>query len=73
MLTVATFLICYCKTGAMPSLGTIAGTACLDIGCAMFYMFVLSFSISHFFSSKKDYVVGILSIKKEKKNDQGAS
>lgn len=73
MLTIAVFLICYCKTGVAPIPIIVVGTACVDMGCAMFYMFVVNFSISYFYSTKRDYVMTILTIKKEKKNDQGAS
>jgi len=73
MLTITVFLISFCKTGELPAIMVMAGTSCIDIGTAMFYMFFISFLMSNYFSNKRDYVVNILSVKKEKKNDQGTS
>lgn len=71
MLTAIVFVINFCKFGEVPTIMTMVGTSCIDIGSVFLYLFFVNFTISAYFSNKREYVLNILSIKKDKKNDKG--
>lgn len=73
MLTAFVFAANFLKNGEAPALFVILGSLMIDIMAVFLYLFFFSFLVNSYFSNKREYITKILSIKKDKKDDQGSS